>query len=244
MEGFSVVRGRFPEIEDFFLVRLQRNHYFFSMKTSFIRFLAVLLASGPAGMTATIEWGIEFSDATYSDGSPVLDDFVFQIGTFSPAFTPTNENLSDWESHFLVSGIENHSASWINLENDLFPTFGERIQSSVFRAGGDVQEGDSVFLWGYNSLNIAGSSEWILLTNSNWQFPAPTPSGTEPGSLVRFNGIDSGTEMIFGNSFNLAGNADLFDRVWQTQAVPEPATYAIFVGLGVAGLALRRRLKS
>src|SRR5690625_2438336 len=214
------------------------------MKIRLIRLLAVLLASGSVGLATTIQWGIEFSGATYSDGSPVLNDFVFEIGTFAPTFTPTHENLSDWETHFLTSGIENHSSTWNNLENSLFPTFGERLHDSIFRTGGDVQEGDPVYIWGYNSLNLTGSSEWLLLTNAGWNFPAPTPAGSEPGLSIAFNGIDPGTEMIFGNSFNLAGNPDLFDRAWQTQAVPEPTTYALLFGIGAIAFALRRRLKS
>jgi len=214
------------------------------MNAYLARFLVAFLFSGSVGMAALIEWGVEFSGATFSDGTPVSDGFVFELGSFSSGFSPTSENLEDWREHFLTSGLEENRIEWENLNNSTFPTFGEKLGSSIFRSGGELEAGDQVFLWGYNSQTYRFDSEWLLLTNPAWQLSAPTAVGDDPASTIVMYATDPGTSMIFGKNFNLAGNEDLMNRAWQTEAVPEPSTYALLFGLAAIGFIIRKRIRS
>src|SRR5690625_5054196 len=207
----------------------------------------ILLISGNSFLIATgamaggKAWTVEAGIATTSAGES-LDGFSFQAGTFAGGFMPTASNFSDWQSNWLIPS--NSLTTWNVIAVPGVSNTGASGRSSTVFNDDPLSGGEQGYIWGFNSKDIAGTSEWILITNDSWTFPAPSIRGGDPVFDVdpKWSTTDIGTYAILG-SLNHAGNDDAFSRVLTTQAIPEPSTYALIFGLGILGFLGYRRVR-
>jgi hypothetical protein len=207
--------------------------------------LLSLLATTICGKSLTADmlwWNISPTAGSYDTGDYLPGEFVFSVGTFRSGFVPKSHNLWNWGNHFVTSGNPLPQAFWQPYPDH--PDFGEVGQEAVFRGGGAVQQGDQAFIWGYNSLDLEPTSQWILLTNPGWIFPRPTPLGDLPGFGPIWGSSDPGTQMLFGTFFNHPQSSDVLQNSLVTRAVPEPSASALIAASGVLALLVVRRCRS
>lgn len=218
------------------------------MKVSFKALLTVPVALGFVCSTAvatTLNWKMETTGATYSDGSIIpTGGLTFSVGTFG-GFSPVGASFGDIASNWNAVGLVDSTSDWTNLANATYPSFGRLgdtgTASTVVRPDGPV--GQQGYIFAYSSLDTNSAAEWLLLTNTSWTFPAGTPEGQVALVSDTWSAIDSGTQMLIGNGFNLADGGAALDRAFQTQAIPEPSTYALIFGLGILGFLGFRRFR-
>ncbi len=191
----------------------------------------------PAIYSQTLNWGsLTNSTIVDSQGTPLDNTFVFEIGAFDPSFTPTQSNIGQWSNHWHAFD----AASYAYNPTDLgYFTGTENLQnvsnySSMF-------EGLSAFLWVRNS----GSTEEFLATTSSWSFPA-LDTGCCPTDVTTWSVSDLVADVpIWGGHDDLHGGGNYtapgpFDL--QTHAVPEPGSCILtLVGCGILLLHRRRR---
>lgn len=156
----------------------------------------------------------------------------FDIGYFNALFDASTGNWDQWEANF-SSFI---TTEWRHPEN--FAPFLANKVDVTFGMTDASFSGQTGVVWGYNSKAIEGTSEWIAISNENWIFPVPNPVSTEPTAANTWNLSDPNNIVLTG-SFQEGSPANGF----QTQAIPEPSTYALMFGLGIFGLIAYRRFR-
>jgi hypothetical protein len=157
--------------------------------------------------------------------------FSFEIGAFASGFNPTASNVGSWASNWTVA---NQGApgvtTWIDDDGDIgFSGAGRVIsQSAPFTANAPL------YIWGYDSKE-AGVREWVLLSNTSWMVASDISSSISTDFVV-----NSSTSAVLGGVSN--NGATLQSALVIVSAIPEPAAFAVFVGVGAVGLVgLRRR---
>lgn len=167
-----------------------------------------------------------FEIAKTSGGTALTSGYTFALGSFT-SITPTAGNRATWEANFSVVPVGGTTV-W----DEGFTRFsGSATLSSNAGAFATTKQ---AYIWGYNTLTIGGSTQWILFTNPSWLFPN-SATDTTSWSLA-----DSGTVTVLG-TLNATGNDPYFSTA-PASAVPEPSAYAAGLGaLALLGVALRRR---
>jgi hypothetical protein len=186
------------------------------IRVSLIAALAVLPVSSVVGQV-TINWGTPLqTDGTLSNGTRLPAGFSFELGTFDTGFSPLLANASDWASNFNVLD----ASSWV--WNGAFGQVQDSGSYSSYPA--PISSGEQLFIWGFNSQAPGTGTEWILLSNASWTVPAITP--------VVYNFFDNqaGTQTVAGIGQLLTGGSYLAGDFRTSSVIPEPATYAAFVG--------------
>jgi hypothetical protein len=218
------------------------------MKSSMKKIICVPVALGimcSSAMALQVNWSMSQAAATYSDGAIIpTGGLTFAIGTFTAGFDPGSAAPEDVVPNWIDAGLAGNTSPWNNLANATFPAFGRigtGTAATVVRPDGPV--GLQGYIFGFSSLDLGTVPEWILLTNPAWTFPAGTPAGEVALPGAEWSAINPGTQMLVGNSFNLADGGAALDRAFQTQAIPEPSTYALIFGLGILGFLGFRRFR-
>ena len=123
-----------------------------------------------------------------SNGSDMDETFFFACGSFVAGFDPRTEPQSTWAANFVELGVSRYLAddSRFSADRDL------DSNEAPFEVGGQA------YIWGFNiDPATQQSTEWILLTKSDWTWPLSTASAG--GDLGLFSvSDDEGIEAILG----------------------------------------------
>lgn len=222
-----------------------------------IAFAAVLLLNATPGQARTVAWYSGFGDYFLkADGVTPLDvpdtanpdsdpNFRFQLGGFVSGFTPTLANMSLWESNWIIfdrafyddgtnNGGWNPSAGYYGSTAWTIAAGAGLVTSSD--TGATFSIGQQAYLWAFNTKSISPTTEWALITNTSWLFPA-ADSLSLP---LEWTLADAGNSAIVGSVSN-SGSPDFISTL-QTQTVPEPGSSLLIAMAGVL-LRLRRKLR-
>ena len=152
------------------------------MKAHLLRSLVVTAALAAAAHAQTINWGSEvYSTLLGSNGAAMAQDgYTFELGTFSTGFTPADSNILEWQSNWTRAGEAAYRA-----ENGYF-TGSLVLTTSTL----DLKQ---AYLWIHNSFDSA-AQDWLLVTDSNWVFPAYDPSCCSAGLPLEWSVSDVDTE--------------------------------------------------
>ncbi len=224
--------------------------------------LALALAWNPGAQASTVFWGSNFGDNLYDSKGAQLDStYSFELGTFG-VFTPTYQNVDQWQANWHVIDYANNTDSNWDSTNQFFAgtvdfaTDGTSHSHSdpntgipQFNSSDVFTQGDTVYLWAFNSKTIDPSSEWALVTevgntgtlnNNPWVVPNPADtSGSYNWSLN-----DASTSVIGGtNNVQGPGTYSATPGVFslQTAVVPEPGSAFLLLAAAAAHLARRAR---
>lgn len=121
----------------------------------------------PPSSAHQLEWqSIVWSNIVDSEGNVLNpDNFVFELGSFSTGFNPSESNVNDW------------IANWRAFDSAVYNAVDGHFTSSVdpYNGGADVFEGLGIertaFIWIRNSDTPEPGTEWLVLRADNWVFP-------------------------------------------------------------------------
>lgn len=202
--------------------------------------LLILVAAAMPSQAVTINFGNDFSQrGAYVDsgGTPLTDDFLFEFGYF-PGGNP-------------VGIKETWRSQWINLDA---ATFNEDAAffSSTWTDNTDAHQGQQAVIWiSNNDFSATESSEWNILTSSDWIIPPDegqlstplnflaTGDDSEPDSFAADRVIVGQIDNIIGDGMNSVPLPDT--ATLQTYFVPEPSGASLLLLACLGGLVTRRR---
>ena len=207
--------------------------------------LTVLLLSLTSSLTVHargINWasGIGDNFLTADGTTPMDGSFSFQLGGFTTGFDPASQPLSLWQSNWVVFDSAVSGDGWnptVGISNygSLASTVsagGSLVTSSD--TGNTFTIGQQAYIWTYNSKSLASGSEWSLITNAAWTFPAADALALPLDWYLS----DPGTSAVGVGATSTDGGT--FVSTLQTQAVPEPGSALLIAVAGVL-IRLRRR---
>jgi hypothetical protein len=154
------------------------------MKKSILLTLLFLITFPFATSAVQIQFGSTTFATNYtSHGSsePMGCNFIFALGAFDPGFTPTANNMDEWNSR------------WTALSKTAYNATTRLFQSTATLSANatpftTVNRG---YIWGFR--NSGGRNEWILMSNPAWKWPFA--SGT--GFPVDWN-VTQATDLVVG----------------------------------------------
>ena len=171
-----------------------------------IRFLLTFAGVCVAGVQAQQTVVVTSSQGTggagvYSTGSAWTFDrsFRFEVGLFVTGFDPAKQPKSSWAAAWtpVTMAAPGVVDSWFSDGTAGFFS----ISGSTDTIADKSNLGTQYYVWGYSTKSLAGTAEWILLTNPAWIVqPSTTP-------LVSFfDTTDSGTVAVIGALTNAGKN--------------------------------------
>ncbi len=210
-----------------------------------LKFAALLLLSLTLTITShsrSISWNSGVGDNFLTaDGITALDgSFSFELGGFTSGFDPTVQPLSLWQTNWVVFDTAVDGSGWnptpgiSNYSGAAFAQAagGSNITSSDTGLGFTV--GQQAYIWTFNSKSLTSGTEWSLIRNAVWTYPAADPFNP---NAVEWNLSDPGTTAVVGATSTDGGT---FVSTLQTQAVPEPGSALLIAAAGIL-FRLRRR---
>ena len=229
------------------------------MKTSshLPRFLGLALALAwiQGAQASTVFWGSNFQDNLFtSSGQPLDPTYSFEIGTFTSGFTPTYQNVDQWQANWEVidRAYDPDANGWNSTDQFFVGTVGFNTDGTSDSPDADpayaFTQGDTVYLWAYNSKDIVPSSEWALVTDGttagNTGDPWVIPDPADTAGSYNWNLADASTAVIGGaNGVQGDGTYTSTPPVFslQTAVVPEPGSAFLLLAAAAAHLARRAR---
>lgn len=157
--------------------------------------IAICFAFTVTSDAAQVLWSSKrFANNLSSDGTPLSEDFTFQLGAFKDGFEPTAENVSEWLTHWVPA----QSAPY-NPRTQFFAgshVFSENQEPFV--------PSNQAYIFGFDRLAKSGATEvgeWILATNPVWRWPIagsgislPTQWSVSSASEVVVGSVDASAE--------------------------------------------------
>ena len=157
-------------------------------------------------LTASAEVVINFGsgiNATNlrSDGRAIDRAFSFELGSFRAEFQPSPQNLDQWEDAWVPLANGKASYSDAPLRVGVVSLSENAFFGAVRLVGNEAPflPDQKVYIWGYNLKEPGDDTEWILLTDSSWRWPAVVPDSAP--NVVSFALSEEFTEAIIGQSF-------------------------------------------
>jgi hypothetical protein len=224
--------------------------------------LALALAWAQGTQASTVFWGSNFNDNLYNSSGQQLDStYNFEIGTFG-SFVPTYQNVDQWAANWhMIDYANNTDGNWDSSNQFFagtvsFATDGTSHSHSdpstgipQFNSSDVFTQGNTVYLWVFNSQTIDPGSQWALVTevgntgplnNDPWVVPNPADtSGSYNWSLN-----DASTSVIGGvNNLQGPGTYSATPGVFslQTAVVPEPGSALLLLAAAATHLIRRAR---
>ena len=228
------------------------------MKAILLRSAAVISLLTAAAHGQTINWGSEaFSTLVDSQNRQLglFDTYTFELGTFSSGFDPMVSNPLLWLANWRV-----FDAAEYNRANGYFTSTVE-MNDNGSSASADRSDAlpftGAAYVWIRNA-GVAQSltTEWLLVRNSSWSFPAPNSHCCDPDLPVEWSvsdltGIDvpvygaqKDEAIAYQNGLISSQPAAQVGPYLQTATfapVPELSSSVLIMVLGVLGLLDRRR---
>lgn len=212
-----------------------------AMKIHILKLVALLLAFGSSARSQTLDWGsLTQSTIVDSQGAPLDNTFLFQLGTFDVDFTPTQSNLGEWSANWHTFDTAAYSNDPINLG---YFTGTENVQTVSDYV--NMFQGLQAYLWIRNTAD----TEYLLATTSSekWTFPDLNPDCCPNGEVIQWSVSDLGTDApIWGSQLDnhgggtYDGSGGPYDL--QTHVVPESGTSMLALLGGCLALIRRRRM--
>lgn len=229
------------------------KHVFHSDLSKRLALVVLLMMASPIeGQARNISWGGQPFDNLFDSTGATLDaSFVFEIGSFANGFVPTYENMVYWADNWKVFDRAVDGDGW-NAGAQFFTS------TSNLKADGTSQyspvmpaftfaQNEIGYLWVYDSLTFAPTSEWALITNTSgdanaaddWLFPDPADQ-SNPQNV--YWTLLNASEVVVGGLNNSQGDGS-FSALpgtfsLQTSVVPEPGSALL---IAAAGLLFRLR---
>lgn len=208
------------------------------MNVRILYFVALLLAFGSSARSQTLNWAsLTQSTIVDSQGAPLDNTFLFQLGTFDVGFDPTQASPGDWSAHWRVFDTAAYSNDPINLGYFTGTVNVQEVQDYV------MFEGLQAYLWIRNTAD----TEYFLASASSWTFPVLDPDCCPIGEVTQWSVSNLGTDdPIWGSQLDnhgggtYDGSGGPYDL--QTHVVPESASSLLALLGGGLALIRRRRL--
>ena len=216
--------------------------------------LALALAWTPGALASTVFWGSQYNDNLYnSSGQPLDETYSFEVGTFNGGFTPTYQNVDQWDAnwHVIALAFTPDINGWNAPAQFFASTVNFNGANNSDATGADpafaFTQGDTAYLWAYNSKSIVPSSEWALVTygaspgntGDPWVIPSLGDAGSYNWNLTDANNaIIGGANGVQGPG-DYSANPGVFSL--QTAVVPEPGSAILLLAAAAAHLTRRMR---
>ena len=215
---------------------------------------ALFLVAATSAHSQTLNWGDEvFSDLADSKGAALNNTFVFEIGSFNAAFTPTTANVSDWSVNWRAfdqaafnPGVGYFTSSVQMMGDSLNPN---TVHSSYPGAGTINFSGLDAYLWVKNSNDPVEGTEWLLTRASNWTFPTNAGDCCNKDVIEwSVSDLTSANTPVYGNQDGILGGGHYTDpspgsHTLQTFTfVPEPSSALLGLVTGCCMILRRRRI--
>jgi MYXO-CTERM domain-containing protein len=199
-------------------------------------FWGAMAGMSPQAKGSMVIWQSDFNALLYDSFGVALDtSFTFELGIFANGFVPTDSNLQDWESNWVVFDSAVFGLGWEPADQEFLSSalINADGSSTSPRAtpGGVFNEGETFFLWAFNSKAYAQGSEWALVydqfefgnNGESWVVPE---GGLGVGNMVELYLQSMDTAVVGGvNEVRGGGTPPTVDPGFfhlQTHAVPEP----------------------
>jgi hypothetical protein len=216
----------------------------------------LLLASIPLlALTApgqTLDWGSPVAtDIVDSQGNPITNLFVIEIGAFVDGFTPDETNVNDWFSNWRIFDAATYNPTLMYFTS-VASMNDDGTSTSPHSTAGFSFEGLDAFLWIRRGDTPVEGNEWLLTRavssdpSATWEFPDAVPGccDNEPNLQWSVSDLDGDDIPGWGSQGGVHGDGIYTvtgGYTLQTYTfIPEPSSLA-FVALSAAMLLRRRR---
>ena len=161
--------------------------------------LAGLCLSASLTHAQTITWGNTPGEVLVDSKDEALTaTWKFELGVFLPGFYPTQENIAEWVSN------------WVVLDE---AKLNEKIGYFASRAPAPQAEaaGLQAYIWVYNERKYNPASEWLLITDrdgnhsNDWMIPNRSDSPT--AAVIDWR-VSRATTVLMGNAPRLTAKKD------------------------------------
>lgn len=206
---------------------------------------AAIYTAAATGIEAqTLNWGNDvFGDLSDSQGNTIDDTFLFELGSFTTGFVPTEENVDHWVENWRIfdqaaynKDIE-YFTSTVYVQND--------VTSSNPTASAMSFAGLSAYIWIRNSDDPVEGTEWLLTRADNWTFPLVGGDCCNTDVVEwSVSDLDSGDTPLWGRQNGVNGSGEFTTTTTGLQTftfVPEPSSSLLVLMAGSFALLRRRR---
>jgi hypothetical protein len=160
---------------------------------SHVLLLILLILCAGTAIAGQVLWSSErFARNVTSLGTELLStSHVFELGGFESGFIPTAANASEWRNHWVPLAQAGYNAE--------FGFFAASTDVSAEMISPNLES--QGYIWGWNQVEATSGAEWILLTNTTWQWPTSKNKILPPEEWT----TNTATETILGSVNPSAG---------------------------------------